>query len=267
MKTVCCVTILLLVAPTLHAQQYGDMPLSLILIPGEGWKKVDGKFEGIREIAVARPDKGVMDVGVWDVNDKLIALIDESGKLAPIDKHVINDHKRPFAVSLGNGVGYTIDPDKRSLRIGVSKSVKDSEMELPVNEMSVVAVTPNKGTLLIGGAGSKFIWWYRIGELGALSAGEKYSTLRLRKEEARSETCGIDFDTWGRVYVAMKDGVQVFDPTGRFCGLITSPAKQKPTSFCFGGENGGTLYLACGDEIWTKKLNATWHGFKPSEKK
>lgn len=257
---------LFLIPSALCAQQYGDMPLSLILIPTEGWKKVEGKFEGLSEIAVALPDENSMVVGVWGSRDRLIAVIGETGIVRRADLQTLKEHRVAGTVRLRNGITYHISEDKHSLKATAGNASLDIG-KLPLTELSVLAVTPNSTTLLIADPSSKFIWWYRIDKGGTLSAGEKFSTLQLNKGESRSEVSSIDFDTWHRVYVAMKDGVQVFDPTGRLSGMLLNPSKERPKSLCFGGEMGDTLYLACGDEIWSRKLNATWHGFNAGGKK
>jgi sugar lactone lactonase YvrE len=228
MKMRLCVIALILIPSALRAQPYGDMPLPLILIPGEGWTKLT---------ILPMPPK-----------DSKIAIGD------------------PSTAAAGNGVKFTVNRNKQSLTLAKDAG-EAQEIKLPLKEIGAIAISPDKGTLLVADAGSKSVWWFRVGLDGQLSGGENYATLRLRKEEARSEACAIVFDSWGRSYVAMKDGVQVFDPTGRLCGLLPNPSKERPTSFGFDGDNGDTLHLACGSEFWLRKINATWSGFKLNDKK
>ena len=64
-------------------------------------------------------------------------------------------------------------------------------------------------------------------------------------------------DTIGRYYVATDMGVQVFDPTGRMCGVLPNPSANKMTSVGFGGANRDLLYATCGDTLYVRKVNAT----------
>jgi enterochelin esterase family protein len=65
---------------------------------------------------------------------------------------------------------------------------------------------------------------------------------------------GLATDTDGRIYAATEIGVQVFDPIGRLCGVMTPAAPGRPESMAFEGEQ---LTLWIGDVKYTRKLNAT----------
>lgn len=59
-------------------------------------------------------------------------------------------------------------------------------------------------------------------------------------------------DKDGRVYAAADIGVQVFDPTGRLCGVLTPAALGKPEQLAFEGD---TLTVWIGDAKYERKLN------------
>ncbi len=65
---------------------------------------------------------------------------------------------------------------------------------------------------------------------------------------------GLATDTDGRIYAATEIGVQVFDPTGRLCGVMTPAARGKAELMTFEGDQ---LTLWIGDVKYTRKLNAT----------
>ena len=44
-------------------------------------------------------------------------------------------------------------------------------------------------------------------------------------------------DEQGRYYVTTHLGLQVFDPTGRLCGVLPNPGAKNMTSVGFGGAN------------------------------
>jgi enterochelin esterase family protein len=81
-----------------------------------------------------------------------------------------------------------------------------------------------------------------------------YCPLRLRRGEKEIEVTGLAVDKDGRIYAATEIGVQVFDPTGRLCGVLTPVAEGKPTHLAFEGDQ---LTLWIGDTKYTRKLNTT----------
>ncbi len=62
-------------------------------------------------------------------------------------------------------------------------------------------------------------------------------------------------DHRGRYYVTSALGVQVFDPTGRPCGLLPKPDKdQSITSCILAGPHHSTLFIAQGSKIYRRRL-------------
>jgi gluconolactonase len=256
--------LLILVLPcALRAQ---DMPLSQILIPGEGWRKAEGPFAPVSAFANVAGD--ARQIIVWGADYKPQVVLDGEGRVV---KRELGKLTLRRDRTVAGDFLYELSSDRRSLNVmfSANPSEKAAEVKMPfaLKEPSVLAVRPDKKTLLIADAATKYVWWFRIDTDGSLSAGEKYSTLRLRKGQERSEARALRSDTAGRLYVAMKDGVQVFDPTGRLCGLIPAPVRAPVTAMTFGGDRGDTLFIACGCDVFLRKLSATWAYFKEPEKK
>lgn len=68
---------------------------------------------------------------------------------------------------------------------------------------------------------------------------------------------GMTVDKMGRFYVTSALGIQVFDPTGRLCGVLPQPNKSSPLTSCvFAGPNHEYLYITNGDTIYRRKLSA-----------
>ena len=65
---------------------------------------------------------------------------------------------------------------------------------------------------------------------------------------------GMATDTRGRFYVATTLGVQVFDPTGRECGLLTKPSEKAITSVTLAGPKREYLYVTAADKIFRRKV-------------
>jgi gluconolactonase len=64
----------------------------------------------------------------------------------------------------------------------------------------------------------------------------------------------MTMDAGGLLYACTPVGIQVFDPTGRLSGVIAAPAKEELTSIAIGGEKGDTLFVACGDKVYARKI-------------
>jgi enterochelin esterase family protein len=65
-------------------------------------------------------------------------------------------------------------------------------------------------------------------------------------------------DTLGRYYVTSAVGLQVFDPTGRLCGVLDKPQPAKGITSCvLAGPQRDVLYVTSGDKIFRRKVRAT----------
>ena len=51
-------------------------------------------------------------------------------------------------------------------------------------------------------------------------------------------------------------GLQIYDPTGRMCGVLPKPSDKGMPSVGFGGPNLEYLYVLCGDKIFRRKTQA-----------
>jgi gluconolactonase len=48
-------------------------------------------------------------------------------------------------------------------------------------------------------------------------------------------------------------GLQVLDPKGRLLGVLPKPGNGPLVSAGFGGKDLSTLYVACGDKLYSRK--------------
>ena len=108
---------------------------------------------------------------------------------------------------------------------------------------------------MVGDARGNHLWAYRVELDGALAAGDAYYSLRTRFREA-SRVAGLSMDSAGRLYAATREGVQVFDPTGRMSGVLLQPGASAATAVVFGGESLDRLYMACGGQVYVRKTLA-----------
>ncbi|HJZ56130.1 MAG TPA: hypothetical protein VKE74_14275, partial [Gemmataceae bacterium] len=65
---------------------------------------------------------------------------------------------------------------------------------------------------------------------------------------------GLRVDKDGRIYAATPLGVQVFDPTGRLCGVMHAPAPGTMHDLTFEGDQ---LTVWVGDVKYARRLKTT----------
>ena len=131
-----------------------------------------------------------------------------------------------------------------------------------------IALSPDGGTLAVSEYKGTHVWAYRITADGSLDAGLPYMTLRRPIDPkgefpssapppylAASGGDGMGCDAVGRYFVTSTLGVQVFDPTGRECGLLTHPAPgQQIISVCLAGAQHDQLCVSAGTQIFRRKV-------------
>jgi sugar lactone lactonase YvrE/enterochelin esterase-like enzyme len=131
-----------------------------------------------------------------------------------------------------------------------------------------LALSPDGGTLAVSEYRGEHVWVYRLEGDGTLSAKSPYMTLSLpidAKGESRlgepppyqsvSKGDGLCNDWRGRYYVTSALGVQVFDPTGRLCGVFNKPQASAPLTSCtLGGVQRDVLFVTNGDKVYSRKL-------------
>jgi enterochelin esterase family protein len=133
-----------------------------------------------------------------------------------------------------------------------------------------ITLSPDQGTLAVSESGGEFVWTFRISLDGSLDGKCPYMTMRRPidpKAESRSSEPppylprssgdGMTSDTIGRYFVTTALGVQVFDPTGRLCGVVDKPQADKNVTSCvLAGPNREYLYVTSGDKIFRRKMQA-----------
>jgi enterochelin esterase family protein len=140
-----------------------------------------------------------------------------------------------------------------------------------INAPNGLTLSPDQGTLAVSEYRGTHVWTFRVEGDGSLSgkipsmtmrrpidsAGEfKFNEPPPFKAEAHGD--GMASDEAGRFYVATALGVQIFDPTGRECGLLPKPDRNKSLTSCtLAGTGRAWLYVTSGDKVFRRKLKAT----------
>ena len=143
-------------------------------------------------------------------------------------------------------------------------SVADSGISKP----NGIALSNDGGTLAVSDYAGDSTWMFRINPAGELDAKMPVMPMRLPIDPkgefkfnepppyvAASKGDGMAVDKKGRYYVTSELGVQIFDPTGRPCGLLPKPNKDQPLTTCIlAGPNHNTLFVANGTTIYSRVL-------------
>lgn len=131
-----------------------------------------------------------------------------------------------------------------------------------------IALSGDGGTLAVSDAGGENVWTFRVNAGGVLDAQMPSMTMRLMIDpkgefkfnepppyQVASRGDGSAVDKSGRYYVTSAVGVQVYDPTGRQCGVLPKPIEAQPLTSCvLAGANHEYLYVTNGNTVFRRKL-------------
>lgn len=283
------VIISLVLAATASGQ---DMPLSQVLIDGEGWKEVKLLLipkptalavAGDGELLIAEQSSS----SIWSVMSKLglargkpwtvqsspgafVSGRDNNLFVCHSASGEIVEYPGPGGFTKSRKLG-GLSKDANPTDIAVSPTGKvyfiDSKKKAvffvsrkepvatDIGDPAGIVFWKGGGTLVVGDSAGKHLYAYRVKSDGTLDAKEKYYTLRVRPNEP-SGVKALAIDDAKRLYAATNLGVQVFDPTGRMSGVMNSPLREPVTALAFAGEKRDHLYILCGGKLWVRKTKA-----------
>lgn len=262
-----------------------DMPLSQVLIDGEGWKVAAEGYETVTSLAADREG----NIYIADPSANRLHRLDKEGKVTsfgnlkqgvsglcvasdgrvfacqPARRRIItlgsqgetaiidNIDATSLAVTSTGEIYCTVPRDLAVYRIASGKRHKvDDAVVAP----SALTLWPDEGTLVIGYPGSSYLWACRVEKDGSLSAKDRYYALRVPRGQEASGVTQMTEDDAKRLYAATREGVQVYDPTGRMSGVILKPERSDVTAVTIGGPEHGTLYVACGSKVYARKIKS-----------
>jgi gluconolactonase len=129
-----------------------------------------------------------------------------------------------------------------------------------------VTCSPDQTLLYVDDSRTHWVYSYQIQADGSLAYKQRYYHLHMPDTADDSGADGMRTDKDGRLYVATRMGIQFCDQAGRVNGIIPTP-NGKVANFCFGGEAFDTLYAACGDKVYSRKLKVKGsNAFQPPTK-
>jgi gluconolactonase len=262
--------------------------LEAILLPGEGWQLVSEGYrftEGtaanskgevfFNDVATGKTFKVGLDGKLSEVfangkkrdgqnfgpdgrlymasADKIIAYEADGKETVIAEGFVGND----IAIAANGNLYVTNPPSGNSndpskvwlIRPNGEKIVVDSGLKFA----NGISLSPDQTLLYVTDYRSHWVYSYVIQKDGTLTAKQRYYWLHIPDSADQSNADGIKVDRDGRLYVASTLGVQVCDQAGRVQCILPTP-NGKVANLVFGGENFDTLYAACGDKIYKRKL-------------
>jgi len=103
-----------------------------------------------------------------------------------------------------------------------------------------------------------YIWAYDVNDDGTVSNGREFAKVMLVADvlDRKGRSSGADgmaIDKEGNIYVATYYGVQIFDNSGKFVGMINM--SSFPVSLCFGDEDMKTLYIVSYSKVFKIRTN------------
>lgn len=172
-----------------------------------------------------------------------------------------------MAISRDGFIFITETKAKQVTRINIA-SGEVSVVDTGITRPNGIALSNDGGTLAVSDHGGPYTWTFRVNEGGELDAKMPTMPMRLPIDPkgdfkfnepppynsvARGD--GMSVDKAGRYYVTSESGVQIFDPTGRPCGVLPKPDKTKPLTSCtLAGKNHETLFITNGSTVYKRQL-------------
>jgi enterochelin esterase family protein len=229
-------------------------------------------LDGARNLLIDEPASGLKfgpDGRLYACQGSKKRLIAIELKTKAIDVIAENVQPNDLAISRTGQIYFTETGKHQVTRIDIKTkavSVADTGITAP----NGIALSPDQGTLAVSDYRGTNVWTFRVEADGSLSSKAPYMTMRrpidpkgeFKREEpppllAVAGGDGMCSDEQGRFYVATTLGIQVFDPTGRECGLLPRLQLDKPLTSCALAGPGRTyLYMMNGDKIYRRKVQA-----------
>jgi enterochelin esterase family protein len=227
---------------------------------------VDGKKTEIAKESISGLEFGPDGLlyGCQGAKNRVISLDPKTGTVNEVATAVTpND----LAVSADGFIYITETKDQKVTRISI-KTGEKAAVDTGTNRPNGIALSNDGGTLAVSESGGENVWTFRTKTDGSLDANMASMTLRLPIDpkgefkfneappyQKASKGDGMAVDKAGRYYVTSALGVQIFDPTGRLCGVLPKPKEAQPLTSCvLAGTGHSYLYITNGDTVYRRKL-------------
>ncbi len=241
---------------------YCDMKApSVVRIGVDGSRKVICK-ESVSGLEFS-PDESVL-YACQGSKSRVISINPGSGEVKVVAEGV---KPNDLAVTKDGFILITETAAKQVTRID-PKTGEVKVVDTGIGKPNGIALSNDGGTLAVSDYGGTHTWTFRVNAGGVLDAKMPTMPMRLPidpKGEFKfnepppyvqnSQGDGMAVDKAGRYYVTSKLGVQIFDPTGRPCGVLPKVDNDQPLTTCIlAGPDHSVLYIAHGKTIYSRRL-------------
>ncbi|MCA9139073.1 MAG: SMP-30/gluconolactonase/LRE family protein, partial [Planctomycetales bacterium] len=202
--------------------------------------------------------------GCQGASSRVVSIDPKSGAV-----NVVATDVKPNDLAVGNNgfLFITETREKQVTRINI-KTGEKTVVDTGINRPNGIALSNDGGTLAVSDSGGDHTWTFRVHADGTLDAKMATMPMRLAIDPkgdfqfnqpppylTQSRGDGMAVDKSGRYYVTSAVGVQVFDPTGRPCGVLPKPDAEEPLTSCtLAGQNHEYLYVTNGTTVYRRKL-------------
>ncbi|MAT10176.1 MAG: SMP-30/gluconolactonase/LRE family protein [Pirellulales bacterium] len=265
-----------------------DLPISQIMIDGEGWELLSEGHQFTEGPAVNHkgevfftdvPTSEIFKIALdgkvtlfseqanqtaglifgadgklygTSIGGKAIVQFDNAGKPTAITEGVnCND----LVVLADGDVFFTDHVDGKIWHVSPDGKLK--EVAAGIAFPNGVIAWPDQRQLVVSDMKGASLWNFVIAADGSLKHQQPYSTMQLPVGSTESGADGMTVDSIGRLYVCTTLGVQVFDTQGRLSGILSKPQRAFLSNVTFGGPEMNYLYATSKDKVYRRKLKTT----------
>ncbi len=114
-----------------------------------------------------------------------------------------------------------------------------------------LAFSPDERILYVCDTGRYHVRAFDVDQDGSLRVGSSRVFARVDPEEPGGPD-GMKVDDSGRVYVAVAQGIWVFDPAGRLLGILSLPARPSNLAWC--GHDARAVAITAVDAVYFVRL-------------
>jgi gluconolactonase len=176
-------------------------------------------------------------------------VIDKNGGVYFTDPHF----RAPMPLPQGVRAFYYRDPSGTVTRLGEV-----------ANAPNGVILSPDEKTLYIIPSMQAEMLAYPVEGPGKLGQQRTFCTLKQAEGQSGGGGDGLSIDTKGNLYITSRLGIQVFDPAGKYLGVIEVP--EQPANCTFGGLENKTLFVTARTSLYSVPMEATGHVFPAGKK-
>ena len=265
-----------------------DLPISQIIIEGEGWELVSQGHQFTEGPAVNEegevyftdvPSSEIFKIGL---DGKVSLFSDQANRTAGL---VFGADGKLYGTSIGGKAILQFDDDGNPTAIAegvncndlvvladghvfftdhidgkvwnVSPARKLTEVASGISFPNGIITWPDQKQLVVSDMKGEHLWNFIISSDGSLKHEQPYSTMQTPVNSTESGADGMTVDKIGRVYVCTTLGVQVFDTQGRLSGILSKPQRAFLSNVTFGGAKMDYLYVTSADKVYRRKLKTT----------